>query len=315
MDGIIPYSLLLKLSKEVKSIESGIDSIEVNGTTLIFHTTSGDTLEMTFPQPEDGAAITNVELTDDVHIICTLSNGETIDAGEIPLPEVKLSKQDDNILIQKPDGLYAKQFRVNSTSDGNVPIIDSIGNVIDSNINIEEIVTKDILDTITSTKSYTIVDVLPEPSKETSGSFYLVENTGATITYDQYVTVVVDGGYDWYSLGSINDMDLINYVTKDTTIAGLDLSDNITKAELLLALGVAENANNIDIDTETDSITDGYKHINNIWTKQTLTNATQEEVYEALGMEPPTPPGPSVDSYMPLYVDDDTRLVNTIVEE
>lgn len=312
MDGIIPYSLLLKLSKEVKSIESGIDSIEVNGTKLIFHTTSGDTLEMTFPQPENGAAITNVEVTDDVHIICTLSNGETIDAGEIPLPEVKLSKQDDNILIQKPDGLYAKQFRVNSTSDGNVPIIDSIGNVIDSNINIEEIVTKDILDTITSTKSYTIVDVLPESSEETSGFFYLVKNTGTTTTYDQYVTVVVNGVYDWYSLGSINDVDLINYVTKDTTIAGLDLSDNITKAELLLALGVAENANNIDIDTETDSITDGYKHINNIWTKQTLTRATQEEVYETLGMEPPTPPGPSVEDYIPIQASIGETIGGTI---
>ena len=63
---------------------SGIDSISVNGLTLEFECHDGTHLEMTFPEPEDGVSVTAVEINSSNHLICTMSNGNTIDAGYVP---------------------------------------------------------------------------------------------------------------------------------------------------------------------------------------------------------------------------------------
>lgn len=63
---------------------SGVAEMTVDGQTLNIECTDGTHLEMDFPTPADGASITDVEIVSNGHLICTLSNGDTIDAGKVP---------------------------------------------------------------------------------------------------------------------------------------------------------------------------------------------------------------------------------------
>ena len=73
------------LSKRIaEGAVSGVAGMSVDGQTLNIECNDGTHLEMEFPTPEDGASITDVEIVSNGHLICTLSNGETIDAGKVP---------------------------------------------------------------------------------------------------------------------------------------------------------------------------------------------------------------------------------------
>ena len=73
------------LSKRIaEGAVSGVAEMSVDGQTLNIECNDGTHLEMEFPTPEDGASITDVEIVSNGHLICTLSNGETIDAGKVP---------------------------------------------------------------------------------------------------------------------------------------------------------------------------------------------------------------------------------------
>ena len=63
---------------------SGVAGMSVDGQTLNIECNDGTHLEMDFPTPADGASITDVEIISNGHLICTLSNGNTIDAGKVP---------------------------------------------------------------------------------------------------------------------------------------------------------------------------------------------------------------------------------------
>lgn len=81
MDAIQVYALL---NKKIKGLTSGIQSATVNGTTITFTMNDGSTQTMTFDEPEDGVSVTNMTIDTDNHLICTMSDGNTIDAGVIP---------------------------------------------------------------------------------------------------------------------------------------------------------------------------------------------------------------------------------------
>lgn len=93
---------------------------------------------------------------------------------------------------------------------------------------------------------YEVVTELPTPSKDTMGKIYLVKDVhSAQDNYDEFITIEVDGTYSFEKIGN-TDIDLSGYVTTSTTIAGIDLKDNITKDELLGALNVADGATKVD---------------------------------------------------------------------
>lgn len=77
---IITYALCKKIAK---AAVSGIKNLTINGTDLIIETNDGVQLTMHFPTPKDGISIVNVEINNQNHLICTLSDNSTIDAGEI----------------------------------------------------------------------------------------------------------------------------------------------------------------------------------------------------------------------------------------
>lgn len=73
------------LSKNIaEGAVSGVDTMSVSGQTLSIELNDGTHLEMNFPTPADGVSITNVEVDSSKHLICTMSDGSTVDAGEVP---------------------------------------------------------------------------------------------------------------------------------------------------------------------------------------------------------------------------------------
>ena len=96
---------------------------------------------------------------------------------------------------------------------------------------------------------YEVVSKLPTASANTMGKIYLVSDVhSSTDNYDEFITLEKDGAYSWEKIGN-TDIELGGYVLKTTTIAGVDLQDNITKSELLTALNVADGATKVDEST------------------------------------------------------------------
>lgn len=96
---------------------------------------------------------------------------------------------------------------------------------------------------------YEVVSKLPTASANTMGKIYLVSDVhSSTDNYDEFITLEKDGAYSWEKIGN-TDIDLSGYVKNTTTIAGVELKNNITKTELLTALNVADGATKVDEST------------------------------------------------------------------
>ena len=81
MDAIQIYALL---NKRIKGLASGVKSATVHGTTIIFTMNDNSTQTMTFPEPKDGVSIAGINIDENNNLICELSDGNSINAGEIP---------------------------------------------------------------------------------------------------------------------------------------------------------------------------------------------------------------------------------------
>lgn len=122
-----------------------------------------------------------------------------------------------------------------SISDGNGTIADAatVKAYVDSQV--EAIPTFDVV----------VVAQLPTAAKDTFHKIYLLKKTeSGQNKYAEYITIRSGAGteaspytYTWEKLGDI-EVDLSGYVQKTQTIAGIDLQDNITVAELQTALGL-----------------------------------------------------------------------------
>ena len=78
---VVTYALL---NKKIKGLTSGIQGASISGTTITFTMADGNKEIMTFPTPADGISITDVNVDTDKHLIVTLSDGNTVDAGLVP---------------------------------------------------------------------------------------------------------------------------------------------------------------------------------------------------------------------------------------
>ena len=80
MDGMTSYILSRNYANRVAL---GIASMSVSGTTVTFVTTGGITAKVTLPTPKDGIGIKGVMIDSNSHLICTMTDDSTIDAGLI----------------------------------------------------------------------------------------------------------------------------------------------------------------------------------------------------------------------------------------
>lgn len=98
---IISYVLSKRIAE---GAVSGVRGMSVDGQTLNIECNDGTHLEMNFPTPADGASIVDVDITAQKHLICTLSDGNIIDAGEVPTvqgysPQITVKKSTDTAYI------------------------------------------------------------------------------------------------------------------------------------------------------------------------------------------------------------------------
>lgn len=92
-----------------------------------------------------------------------------------------------------------------------------------------------------------VVETLPTASADTMGKIYMIAQSGGKSDdyYNEYITVRTgEKGSYTYAFELIGDtrIDLSGYVPVTRTIAGIDLQDNITKADLQTALELGDMA-------------------------------------------------------------------------
>ena len=78
---IITYALSKKIAARALS---GIQSMSINGQTLIINTKDGGVLTMTFPTPKDGVSVTDIDVNANNQIVFTMSDGTEFISGKIP---------------------------------------------------------------------------------------------------------------------------------------------------------------------------------------------------------------------------------------
>lgn len=124
---ITTYALL---NKRIKGVASGVKSHLVVGTDLILTFNDGTQATISFPTPadgkdgvngKDGLSITKVEINDDNELICTLSDGSTINAGKFPESGEEISLDEYNKLSEdekKSRTWYVYDDNENETGGG-----------------------------------------------------------------------------------------------------------------------------------------------------------------------------------------------------
>lgn len=107
MTGTAAYILSKKIAL---GAVSGIKDISFSGTNLIFQFNDGSSTSLNVPLPKDGISIIKVEIDNNRHLICTMSDGSIIDSGELPgngidVENISLAtKADiDKLFIGNPD--------------------------------------------------------------------------------------------------------------------------------------------------------------------------------------------------------------------
>ena len=78
---IITYALSKKIAAHALS---GVQSMSVNGQTLIINTKDSGVLTMTFPTPKDGVSVTDIDVNANNQIVFTMSDGTEFISGKIP---------------------------------------------------------------------------------------------------------------------------------------------------------------------------------------------------------------------------------------
>lgn len=111
---IITYALSKKIAAHALS---GVQSMSINGQTLIINTKDGGVLTMTFPTPKDGVSVTDIDVNANNQIVFTMSDGTEFVSGKIPT--VKGDKGDPF----KYSDFTPEQLTALKGADGVSPII------------------------------------------------------------------------------------------------------------------------------------------------------------------------------------------------
>ena len=111
---VITYALSKKIAAHALS---GVQSMSINGQTLIINTKDGGVLTMTFPTPKDGISVMDIDVNANNQIVFTMSDGTEFISGKIPT--VKGDKGDPF----KYSDFTPEQLTALKGADGVSPII------------------------------------------------------------------------------------------------------------------------------------------------------------------------------------------------
>ncbi len=71
-------------NKFATQVAAGFSKVEVDGMNINFTLNDGTKTTLTVPEPADGISVVDMNIDDDGSLICTMSDGTTIDAGGVP---------------------------------------------------------------------------------------------------------------------------------------------------------------------------------------------------------------------------------------
>ena len=120
---VITYGASKNLTE---SVASGFDHATRTGdNTFSIYFTDGSSIDLTIPLPEDGkdgedgVSVTGIAINSSKHIVCTMSDNTTVDAGAVPEQNISISAVSGNILEKKSDGYYVGSTGVEISADEN----------------------------------------------------------------------------------------------------------------------------------------------------------------------------------------------------
>ena len=70
-------------NKFATKVAAGFSKVEVDGMNINFTLNDGTKTTLTVPTPADGISVVDLDINNK-HLICTMSDGSTVDAGEVP---------------------------------------------------------------------------------------------------------------------------------------------------------------------------------------------------------------------------------------
>lgn len=79
---IITLALAKKFATKVAA---GFSNVEVDGLDIIFTLNDGSQVTLTVPEPANGVSVVDLDIDSNKNLICTLSDGSTVNAGELPM--------------------------------------------------------------------------------------------------------------------------------------------------------------------------------------------------------------------------------------
>ena len=114
MEGAIMDLSALALSKQyTNKVAAGITAARVEDSTIILTLVDGSEARCNLPAPkdgtngQDGVSVINLSIDNDGSLLCHMSDGSTIDAGYVPMADVKLedyyTKEEVNEAIKNID--------------------------------------------------------------------------------------------------------------------------------------------------------------------------------------------------------------------
>lgn len=71
-------------NKFATKVAAGFSKVEVDGMDINFTLNDGTETTLTVPAPADGVSVIDLDINNNKHLICTMSDGSTVDAGEVP---------------------------------------------------------------------------------------------------------------------------------------------------------------------------------------------------------------------------------------
>ena len=110
---IITYALSKKIAAHALS---GVQSMSVNGQTLIINTKDSGVLTIAFPTPKDGVSVADIDVNANNQIVFTMSDGTEFISGKIPT--VKGDKGDPGVspIITENAGNTDKIYKLDITT-------------------------------------------------------------------------------------------------------------------------------------------------------------------------------------------------------
>jgi len=114
-------------------VAAGFSDVEVDGMNIIFTLNDNTKVTLTVPTPANGISIVDVDIDSNKNLICTMSNGSVINAGQMPvvIPERGVdywTQQDQQQIQTYIDNSISQAFYIEQDAEHDTLIFKRINN-------------------------------------------------------------------------------------------------------------------------------------------------------------------------------------------